>query len=164
MKKTCILYGSSTGNTESIANILADKLGADKFDVSTAPIDAIKSCDNIIMGASTWGIGDLQDDWETFLPMISDLDLSGKTIAFYGLGDSSSYPDSFVDAMGIIFNAIKDKGCKFVGAVGSDGYTFDESQAIIDGKFIGLPLDEDNESSLTKSRINAWIEEIKPHF
>ena len=49
-------------------------------------------------------------------------------------------------------------------AVSVDGYKFDESEAVRDGKFVGLPLDADNESEKTEPRISAWIEQIKPHF
>jgi flavodoxin I len=51
-----------------------------------------------------------------------------------------------------------------VGAVSPDGYTFDDSEAVIDGKFIGLPLDDVNEDDKTDSRINAWVAEISPNL
>ena len=49
-----------------------------------------------------------------------------------------------------------------IGAVSTDGYTFDESTSVVDGKFVGLALDEDNESDKTDERIAAWVDEIKP--
>ena len=45
--------------------------------------------------------------------------------------------------------------------VGTDGYTFDESASVVDGKFVGLAIDEDNESDKTEERINAWVEQLK---
>ena len=30
-----------------------------------------------------------------------------------------------------------------------------------DGKFCGLPLDEDNEDDKTEGRIKAWVEQLK---
>ena len=90
--------------------------------------------------------------------------LEGKTIALFGLGDSSSYSDTFVDGMGIIYEAIKDKACNIVGAVSTSGYSYDASRADNGGEFVGLAIDEDNEYNLTDSRINEWIKEILPRF
>ena len=51
-----------------------------------------------------------------------------------------------------------------IGAVSTEGYTFDESTAVVDGKFVGLALDEDNESDKTDDRIAAWVEDIRPQL
>jgi flavodoxin I len=161
MKKTGVFYGSSTGNTESIAKIIANKLDADLYNVSNKPVQEILQHQNLILGTSTWGLGDLQDDWDSFLPQLAKTDLTGKNIALFGLGDSGSYSDSFVDGMGIIHETIKDKGCKIIGLVDAGEYSYDNSKAVCDGKFIGLPLDEDNESNLTGTRINNWLTEIE---
>ncbi|MFV0471252.1 MAG: flavodoxin [Paludibacteraceae bacterium] len=164
MNKTAIFFGTSTGNTENAAKIMAAKLGADIYDVANNPIGKISEYEKIILGSSTLSIGELQDDWEGFLPELAKADLTGKTIALFGLGDAYSYPDSFVDALGIIYEKIKNKGCTIVGAVDTEGYSFDFSAGVIDGKFVGLPLDDDNESELTNERIDKWIEEISQDF
>ena len=44
----------------------------------------------------------------------------------------------------------------------TDGYTFDDSDAVIDGKFVGLALDDLNEEDKTDERIDAWLADIKP--
>lgn len=164
MNKTGIFYGSSTGNTELIARKIAGKLGADVFDVSNNPLSAIAECSNLILGTSTWGFGDLQDDWDSFLPKLAAADLSGKTIALFGLGDADGYPDTFVDGMGLIYEALQDKGCRFVGMVPQSGYTGDASKALIADKYVGLPLDVDNQSKLTDKRITDWLEVIVPEL
>ncbi len=161
MKKTAIFFGSSTGNTETVAEAIASKLGADLFNVEDSPSDKFEEYDNLIFGTSTWGIGDLQDDWDDFISEVEDADLSGKVVALFGLGDSSSYPDSFVDGIGAIYEAVKDKDCKVVGFVDTDGYDYEESAAEVDGKFVGLPIDEDNESDMTDERIEKWVEQLK---
>jgi flavodoxin I len=51
-----------------------------------------------------------------------------------------------------------------VGAVDASDYTYDDSEAVQDGKFVGLAIDEDNESSKTDGRIAAWVANIKPSF
>ncbi len=161
MKKTAIFYGSTTGNTETIAKELAEMLDADLFDVSINPADKLGLYPNLVFGTSTWGIGDLQDDWEGFLDELKAADLQGKTVAIFGTGDADSYADSFVDGIGIIYKAIDNKGCKIVGFTEADDYSFDESQAFIDGHFVGLPLDEDNESQKTERRLINWVEALK---
>jgi flavodoxin I len=50
---------------------------------------------------------------------------------------------------------------KFVGAVSTDGYTYDDSEAVVDGKFVGLALDEVNEDDKTDERIDAWLDSFK---
>lgn len=50
-----------------------------------------------------------------------------------------------------------------VGEVSTDGYTFEASDAVVDG-IVGLALDNDNQEDQTESRIDAWIEQIKPYF
>ena len=88
-------------------------------------------------------------------------DLNGKTVALFGCGDSSSYSDTFCDAVGKIYDTIKGKGCTLVGKVSTDGYTYDSSEAVVDGQFVGLVIDNDNESNLTDQRISLWVEELK---
>lgn len=161
MSKTAIFFGSTTGNTESIATKIAELLGAETFNVADSPTDALSEYDTLILGTSTWGIGDLQDDWENFISDLEGADLNGKTVALFGLGDAESYPDSFVDAMKPIYDVVAEKGCKIVGAVSTDGYTYDSSLSEVDGKFIGLPLDEDNESNLTDERIKNWVAQLQ---
>ncbi len=162
MGKTAIFYGSTEGNTESVAYKLKDLLGeVDVFDVASASAEDLENYDNIIFGASTWEIGELQEDWETFIDVLDDADFNGKTIAFFGTGDADGYPDTFIDAIGIIYDRIKDSGAKFIGSVETDDYTFDDSRALVDGKFIGLPIDEDNEADLTDERLEKWVGAIK---
>ena len=122
----------------------------------------IANHDNLILGTSTWGAGEVQDDWYDGLKVIKNADLSGKIVALFGCGDSESYPDTFVGGMLEIYNAVKQAGANVIGAVATDGYTFDDSESVVDGKFVGLALDEVNEDSKTDERIDNWVAEIKP--
>lgn len=122
----------------------------------------IANNDNLILGTSTWGAGEAQDDWYDGLKVIKNADLSGKTVALFACGDSESYPDTFVGGMLEIYNAVKQAGANVIGAVATDGYTFDDSESVVDGKFVGLALDEVNEDSKTDERIDDWVAEIKP--
>ena len=60
-----------------------------------------------------------------------------------------------------LYDAAKAGGATLVGEVEIDGYTFDDSDAVVDNKFVGLALDDINEDDRTESRIDAWLEQIK---
>ena len=138
-------------------------MGVDNvINVTDLDDSVIANNDNLILGTSTWGAGEVQDDWYDGLKVIQNADLSGKTVALFGCGDSESYPDTFVGGMLEIYNAVKQAGANIIGAVATDGYTFDDSESVVDGKFVGLALDEVNEDSKTDERIDNWVAEIKP--
>ena len=164
MNTTIVVYGSSTGTCEAIAEKIAQKLGCEAIDVQNLTADVVNSNQNLILGTSTWGAGELQDDWYDGLKVLQGADLSGKTIALFGCGDCESYGDTFVGGIGELFNALKSSGARFAGAVDVDGYTFGDSEAVVDGKFVGLPLDDVNEDDKTDTRIEAWIAAISPNL
>jgi len=165
MKKTLIVFGSSTGTCEDLAGRIAEAMGIDSSDVINASdlsADVIAGADNLILGTSTWGAGDLQDDWYSALDVVKGANLAGKTVAVFGCGDSASFSDTFCGAMADLYNAARDAGATMVGEVSTEGYTFDDSAAVEDDRFMGLALDEMNEPDQTDDRIAAWVEQIKP--
>ncbi len=164
MSKTIVIYGSSTGTCEAIAEKIAQKLGCEALNVQELSADTIAENQNLILGTSTWGAGELQDDWYDGINVLKGADLSNKTIAFFGCGDCQSYGDTFVGGMGELYDAVKSSGAKLIGAVSTDGYTFDDSAAVVDGKFIGLPLDDINEDDQTDGRIDSWVAQISPNL
>lgn len=164
MSKIAIVYGSSTGATEAVAEKIQAALGdATVFNADGVNIDELQPFDFLIFGASTTGVGDLQDDWDILLPKIEKMDFTGKKVALFGLGDSASFSTSFAGSMYWIYKALKGK-VEIVGSVSTDGYTYDESDSVVDGKFVGLALDEDNEYNETDKRIAAWIEDLKKYL
>ncbi|MDR1502241.1 MAG: flavodoxin [Prevotella sp.] len=164
MSKIAIVYGSSTGATEAVAEkIQALFDDAALFNAESVSVDDLKPYDFLIFGASTTGVGDLQDDWEVLLPKVEKMDFTGKKVALFSLGDSASFSTSFAGAMYYIYKALKGK-VEIVGSVSTDGYTFDDSDAVIDGRFIGLALDEDNEYNETDARLTAWVEDLKKYL
>ena len=166
MKKIAILYGSVTGNTAAAAKRINNQLidMAKVMDIACVTVEMLSKYDFLFLGTSTYGMGDLQNDWKIFLPELKRADLSGKTVALFGLGDSVSNPNTFVNGMGTIYHALKNSGCKIVGHCPTDGYSFTGSEALVDGEFVGLPLDHDNENGSTDSRIAQWLFEIIPHL
>ena len=164
MKKTIVVYGSSTGTCEGIAEKIGAKLGAEVLNVQDLTADVVAANENLILGTSTWGAGELQDDWYDGIKVLQSADLSGKTIALFGCGDAESYSDTFVGGMGELYDAVKNSGARVVGSVSTDGYTFDDSAAVVDGQFVGLPLDDVNEDDKTDGRIDAWVAAISPNL
>ncbi len=161
MAKIGVFYGSTTGVTEEVANKISAKLdNADVYNIA-GNLEKMNDYDVIIMGTSTWGYGDLQDDWQGVLDDMPSLNLSGKKVAYFGTGDQSSFSDTFIDGIGIIHEKIKDSGVILIGETETDGYTFDGSSGVEDGKFLGLAIDEVNQSDLTDERVEKWTEEIK---
>lgn len=164
MRKTGVFYGSSTGTTELVANLIAGKLGiapADVHDVSQMSTDLVEQYEALLLGTSTWGAGELQDDWYDGVNVLKSMDLKDKVIALFGCGDSASFCDTFCDGMGILYEDLKNSGCRFIGAVSDADYTYSSSVAVIDGQFVGLAIDDMNESEKTEARVSSWIDRLK---
>ncbi len=164
MSKIGVFYGSTTGTTEDVARKIAEKLNVpqgDIHDASTLTDALVKEYDVLVLGTSTWGAGELQDDWYDGVKVLKKVDLSHKFVALFGCGDSDSYSDTFCDGIGILYEDLKDTGCTFIGITDTAGYTFDASVAVVNGKFVGLPIDEVNEDSQTDQRIGQWVEGLK---
>ena len=168
MAKIGIFFGSTEGNTERVVTQIQDLLGGESeaslHNVNSATADDMQEYPYLILACPTWEIGQLQEDWESFIDELQDVDYTGKKVAYLGLGDADGYPDTFLDALGIIHDKIKDKGATFVGAWPTEGYNFEESKGLVDGKFLGLAIDEDNQKDLTASRVEQWVKLIKPEF
>ena len=160
-----LIYGSTTGNTEYAAEMIRDEFGdflsAYKDVADISPYDLLQY-DTLILGCPTWHVGELQDDWEDFLPQMKNLDLSGKNVAFFGMGDAHTYSDNFLDAFGLLWEEIKKMGNpKLIGIWPTEGYTFDSSKGLYDEKhFMGLGLDEENQEELHEERIEKWVKQL----
>jgi flavodoxin I len=167
MAKVGIFFGSTTGNTEKAAKLIQKELGAAVTafgDVKSASVADLAACDVLILGVSTWDEGQLQEDWASFYSDFGGIDFTGKKVALFGLGDQEGFAEFFVGAMGTLYKTVKSKGATVIGAWPTDGYTFDKSDAVVDGKFVGLALDEDNQSDETGPRIKAWVAQITPEI
>ena len=161
MSKIGIFFGSTTGVTEEIANKISNNLeGAEVYNISGNE-DKLNDFDVLILGTSTWGFGDLQDDWQGTLDELANLDLNGKKVAYFGTGDQSTFADTFIDGIGIINDEIEKTGALVIGQTSIDGYEFSGSKAVVDGEFLGLAIDEVNQSELTDERVEKWISELK---
>ena len=172
MSKIAIFYGPIGGAVNRVADKIKDAIGEAKVEmvaVKNASVADLEKYDKIIFGASTvgsdtWDAVNSNHDWAKFLPELGKVDFSKKTVAIFGLGDHITYAHGFVDHIGLVGKELMKNGAVLVGPVDTDGYEFEESEAIVDGKFIGLPIDEDFEPELTDERVTAWLEVLKPDF
>lgn len=163
MAKIGIFYGSTTGYTADLANRIALKLGVnmdDVHDVAKAAPSDLGKYDILLLGCSTWGAGDMQENWEDFVNGAEALSLRGKKVALFGCGDETM-SDTFCNAIGELYDRMQGTGAEFIGAFNADGFHFNNSKAYIDGRYVGLMIDEINHADLTDARIDAWVKLIK---
>lgn len=176
MARIGIFFGSNTGKTRKVSKMIKkrfdDDTMADPVNVNRTSAADVAQYQYLIFGTPTLGDGLLpglsadceSESWEEFLPTLADVDFTGKTVAIFGLGDQVGYAHEFVDAMLELYNFLKERGATIVGAWSTEGYEFDHSEAVVDGKFVGLALDLDNQSALTEQRLDAWLKSIAPAF
>jgi len=163
-----IVYGSSTDNTKDAAYMIAASLRM-RTPTPIEVIDAVTIKDDLrallayrtlLIGCSTWNIGELQDDWYDAFPQLEQLDFTGITVALFGFGDQQGYPDTFQDALGILGRCLCERGATIVGRWPTAGYDFYESVGVEDDLFFGLALDYENEANQTTPRIRAWVDQL----
>lgn len=114
----------------------------------------------------TWNTG--ADDHRSGTPMdnflydkLPSMDFTGKKIGIFGCGDQFSYNDNFCDAMGEIFDLLTEKGAMVLGSVATDDYVHSASKSVRDGKFVGMPFDEDNQDDLSEERATEWVKTLR---
>ena len=165
-----LIYGSTTGNTERVAHLIAECWPGEES-LELIPIDSLVSSDiqfaeSVIIGVPTWNFGELQEDWEEVWSNFCRIDFHGKRVALFGLGDQLGYGDWFLDAMGTVATQVSQKGATLVGEWPIEGYEFESSKALTRcGKaFVGLALDEDSQSFETMDRVERWLNQISPQL
>jgi flavodoxin II len=164
-----LFYGSSTCYTEMAGEKIRARLGeaqVDFFNIADIPIVTAQFYDYLIFGIPTWDYGELQEDWEDIWEDIDAVDLTGRKVALYGLGDQVGYPEWFLDAMGYLHSKLIARGAIPCGYWPRAGYQFEASKALTpDGEyFVGLALDDENEFDKTDARIDQWCAQIMSEF
>lgn len=176
MARIGLFFGSNTGKTRKVAKMIKkrfdDETMADPLNVNRASAEDVAQYQYLIIGTPTLGEGVLpslsadceNESWEEFLPKLAHIDFSGKIVAIFGLGDQVAYAHEFVDAMRELYEFVLARGATVVGQWSTEGYEFEHSEAIVDGKFVGLALDLDNQSNLTEQRLTKWLDSIGEAF
>ncbi len=170
MGKIGLFFGSSTGNTEFVAYQLKEEF--DKIDPSLVDVHNIGSTtpeqmlqyNYLICGIPTWNTGELQDDWEFFMPKLKQMDLKGKKVAIFGLGDQNGYGFNFLDAVGMLADEMMARGAQLWGLWSHEKYQFEDSKARAEEFFLGLGFDQDGQPEMTGDRIKVWAQNVKKEF
>ncbi|MCV6613636.1 MAG: flavodoxin [Cellvibrionaceae bacterium] len=166
-----LIFGTDTGNTEDVGEKICDELATMGISVDMTNITDIDESyferhDFIIMGIPTWDFGGIQEDWEDQYGMLNSLDLSGKTVALYGLGDQLGYGDYFLDAMGWLHEIMQKVNANMIGYWPTVGYDFEASLGCSPDKshFFGLAIDEDQQFEQTDARVSHWVKQISEEY
>lgn len=164
-KKIGIYYGTTSGTTSGIVDEIEFQLKGEDCYIHNVEegIDSMEEYENLILVSPSYGVGELQKDWENVYEKFKKIDFTGKIIGIVGVGNQYAFGESYVGAMKILYDVVKDKG-KVVGLTSTEGYHYEETKSIENGKFVGLALDETNQDNETPNRIKNWISEIKPFF
>lgn len=164
-----LFFGSTTCYTEMAAEKIQAALNGvfeadvvEIFNIKDVSLSKAQDYDILLFGISTWDFGELQEDWESSWDDIRDLNLQGKTVALYGLGDQLGYADWFQDALGMLHDELAILQCEFIGYWPNEGYEFAQSKALTPDKshFVGLSLDDENQYDLSEQRIAQWVEQL----
>ncbi|GAP70366.1 flavodoxin, long chain [Bacteroidales bacterium 6E] len=167
MGKIGIFYSFNSQKTKLIGEKIIELFNEGEIEAinaETVSEEEFLRYDRMILGVPTWFDGELPNYWDEFVPAIEDLDMTGKKVAIYGLADQKGYPENFGDAVGLMANLLKQRGAEIVGETSTEGYTFESSRAIQNGKFVGLILDQENQARLTQARLDMWIKQVKENF
>jgi len=169
MEKIGIIYWPKNGNAEATAQKIYAHFNAsdaDLMDITAVKAENLNKYDLIIIGGSTvgaeiWEEAKPNNKWNVFFKSLDEINLEGKKVALFGLGDQVLYPENFVDGLTVIADEMKKRRAKLIGAWDIEGYSFTDSTAVENDQFIGLAIDEDNESELSDSRITKWLAQLK---
>lgn len=165
MKKIGLFYGTTGGRTTGVVDEFDFNLRdeVEIFNVANG-IEEIKNFENLILVTPSYGFGELEAHWEAVIEEFKKIDLNNKTLALVGLGSQTTFGESFVGGIEVLYNIIIKNNGKIIGLTSTDGYNFEDCEAIVDGKFMGLVLDEENQDDMTPDRIYEWLEVIKKEF
>lgn len=165
MQAVGLFFSTQTGNTEGVAGKIADAAGVEAADIGDIGAEDLSGYDGLIVGCPTWNTGADEyrsgTSWDDVIDEIKDMSLDGKPVAVFGCGDSQGYGDNFCDGIEELHETFKAAGAKMIGYVDASGYQHTESKSVRDGKFLGLPLDEDNEDDQTDDRVSSWVAQLK---
>ena len=166
MEKIGIFYGSNTGKTAAVAEEIEFNLRKDNYEVINVAdgIETMKDFKNLILLTPTYGVGEVQEDWANVMPQFEKIDFTGKRVAVAGLGNQFAFGESFVGGMRVLYDAVVKSGGEVIGFTSNEGYHYEESEAVIDNRFVGLAIDENNQDDETPERVMDWVAELKKKF
>lgn len=176
MQKIGMFFGTETGTTRLIAKkihkLLGDDIAAKPVNVNRISPDDFLQFDVLILGTPSYGVGDipglsagcLERNWEEFLAQLGNPDLTGKRIAMFGLGAQERYSERFASSLIALYRIFEGLGAEMVGDWSTDGYSFEHSASVVDGRFVGLVIDQRTQGMYTDERLKSWVEMVRPQL
>jgi flavodoxin I len=117
MAKAIMVFTSMTGNTEEMAEAIAEGVRQQGIEMEIKEVlDAtaaeLEQYDGILLGAYTWGDGELPDDFLDFYDELDEVDLTGKKAAVFGSCDSNY--EKYGAAVDILIEKLQERGAEVV--------------------------------------------------
>lgn len=174
MQKIGMFFGTETGTTRLIAKklykLLGDDIASKPINVNRIEPQEFLQYDALVVGTPSYGVGDipglsagcLERNWEEFLAQLGTPDLSGKRIAMFGLGAQERYSERFASSLIALYRVFVDLGAEMIGDWSTEGYEFEHSASIVDGRFVGLVIDQRTQGMYTEERLSTWVQQIRP--
>ena len=146
MAKAIVIFASTTGNTEALAESVSSGLKEGGLEVTVknvadASVDELANYDLVVLGSSTWD--GLNDDFEDFYQKMAGLSLTGKKAAVFGPGDKENYPNAFCESVDILEEKLRQCGADMVA----------------EGLKIDRPMGEEMDDA-AKEEAKAWALKI----
>lgn len=115
--KALMVYASMSGNTEMMADLIEESLQneglhVDRKEALDIEANDMLSYDYLLLGAYTWGDGELPDDFLDIYEDMNELDLNGKKAAVFGSGDRAY--EHFCGAVDLLEQQIVERGGELV--------------------------------------------------
>jgi flavodoxin I len=174
MKKIGIFYWPLKGNVEKTAQKIAEIMkdySCELISLNDASTEDFDRFDFLIFGNSTvgaphWEHATTDNKWYVMFHQMEDtnLDLHGKKVAFFTLGDQVNYPHNFVDSLELVHCHFKAHNITHIGEWPNEGYEFYESKALNGDKFLGLVLDLDNQPETLQPYAIRWCDMLREEF
>ena len=175
MQQIGIFFGTETGTTRLVAKKIQARLGeaiaAKPLNVNRIEPAQLLAHDALILGTPSYGVGQipghsvgcLESNWEEYLAkMPADVSLRGKRIALFGLGAQERYAERFASSLRRLHDVLLGWGAEIIGGWPTEGYTFEQSAAVVEGRFVGLVIDQRTQGMLTDARLDAWVDQVRP--
>ena len=133
MKKIGVFYGTTSGTTAGVVDELEFYLRKNDYEVHNVAdgISSLSEYENLILVTPTYGVGELQTDWENVYDEFCKIDFTGKVVGLIGLGNQYAFGESFVGGIKVLYDVVINNGGKVVGFTSTEGYHYEESEAVI---------------------------------
>jgi len=167
-KSVGLFYGTvRTKRTPVVATLIAAVAGLKATDVADTDGNFdFHEFDSIIVGAPTYNTGGVdhrsETEWDDWLyEVLPNIDIRGKNVAIFCTGKGERYPENFCDVAGELYDRFAEAGCNMFGFTSTDGYTYNKTKAVRNGKFIGKMFDQWYQADESWGRANEWVEQLK---